>query len=233
MTPSIMEYFLTISKTLVPFILIPITLFFLLYLFIKPGCVDPNLPGPKRSRFLGISFGDDLDGETFEWTNWPPLCLHLSRRYNYKNWGGPTPNIGFGPAFYILITEDAIRHILRDNASNYVKSDTTKECLQEMFGDGILNVDGDLWKKHRMITTSLFTKDFVRYGAKVTAEKAEQVSSILDKLAETNEKEDSAKEECKLLSSSSSSSSRSISSSFFLSAYMLHFVRTCVVGTKT
>ena len=76
--------------------------------WIRPFKVSPDVPGPKRHWFLGIMFGDDDDFVSsgsdkdlaFDWNHWPTLSLSISRRYNFQTWGGPTPNVGFGGAFF-------------------------------------------------------------------------------------------------------------------------------------
>lgn len=77
-----------------------------LWWWIRPFPVDPSVPGTKRHWLLGTTFEDnenflsDKDKEAFEWGHWPTLSLAVSRRYNFRTWGGPTVNIGFGGAFF-------------------------------------------------------------------------------------------------------------------------------------
>ena len=87
----------------------------ILFWYIRPFRVSTDVPGPKRHWLLGVGFGDgdeftesssttttknDTSPEVFDWGHWPTLSLTISRRHNFRTWGGPTLNIGFGGAFF-------------------------------------------------------------------------------------------------------------------------------------
>ena len=53
----------------------------------------------------------------------------------------------------IIITQDVglIQHVLRDNHTNYRKSDFTTGKVGRLFGKGLLFSNGDYWLQHREI----------------------------------------------------------------------------------
>jgi len=59
-----------------------------------------------------------------------------------------------------------VKHILKDNFNNYVKSETGFSILNDLIGNGIFNVDhgphasdqGESWLIQRKVTSNIFTK---------------------------------------------------------------------------
>jgi cytochrome P450 len=49
----------------------------------------------------------------------------------------------------LLNRPDAIRHVLLDHATNYVRSPVTRRVLQPILGDGLLLAEGAAWKHQR------------------------------------------------------------------------------------
>jgi hypothetical protein len=77
--------------------------------YVRPFPVSPDVPGPKRHWLFGVVFGDGDDSmqrdeqqqqRHFDWGHWPTMSLAISRRYNFRTWGGPSINLGFGGAFF-------------------------------------------------------------------------------------------------------------------------------------
>eukprot|EP00978_Attheya_sp_CCMP212_P016467 scaffold43153_cov45-Attheya_sp.AAC.1 len=161
-----------------------------LYWAVKPQYVDPHLPGPKRAPFFGVTFGaeskefggavggEDPQASSFEWSKWPTLGLELSRQYGFRTWGGPTLNIGFGGAFFNIVSPAELQHILKDNFDNYVKGQVARQCLKELLGTGIFTADGPLWKRHRSTVTALLSKDLIRHSTTLLHSKLQQVEQM-------------------------------------------------------
>ena len=160
----------------------------LVYIWIRPKHVDSSLPGPKRHWLLGATFGESskmLDGG-FGGDKWPTLSVILSRKYDFQTWGGPSLNLGFGGAFFNVVTPECLQYILRDNFDNYQKGKLTKS-LRELFGRNVVSTDGDAWKFHRQIVVASLNHDTVQYSAHVLVEKLEKVERLLDERAESDE----------------------------------------------
>lgn len=76
---------------------------------------------------------------------------------------------------YVVNHPDHIRHVLKDHHSNYVKSADYKE-LKPILGDGLLNSEGDLWKRQRKLISAEFTHEKIRQQGKMMVEAAERVA---------------------------------------------------------
>lgn len=57
---------------------------------------------------------------------------------------------------HIFFHPDAAKHILKDNAKNYVKG-RTFEALRPFLGNGLLNSEGEVWKRQRRTVAPEFT----------------------------------------------------------------------------
>lgn len=49
------------------------------------------------------------------------------------------------------------KHVLVDRAADYPKAPMELQLFQALFGQGLLGIDGDLWRKHRRTMASTFT----------------------------------------------------------------------------
>lgn len=60
----------------------------------------------------------------------------------------------------IVFTTDPknIEHALKLNFDNYIKGAVFRDPFTDLLGDGIFNVDGELWHKQRKISSKMFTK---------------------------------------------------------------------------
>ncbi|XP_023748527.1 alkane hydroxylase MAH1 [Lactuca sativa] len=109
--------------------------------------------------------------KTLKDRNWLPLGLfseiltNLHRLHDvlaiYLNRSGGTFMLK-GPWFAnmdMLLTTDPldIHHVLSKNFPNYPKGQNYRK-LFDIFGDGIVNIDGHLWEIHRKTIKSLFTQ---------------------------------------------------------------------------
>ncbi|KAL7557026.1 hypothetical protein ACA910_014239 [Epithemia clementina (nom. ined.)] len=153
----------------------------LLYWWIRPFQIDPNIPGPCRNGLIGVTFSDTkelMDGAHFNWAHWPTLSILLSRQYNFQTWGGPTLNIGFGGAFFNIVSPRCLEYILRDNFDNYVKGKLSRS-FKELLGETTFNSDGSKWKFHRKITVGLLNRQTVEQGALILCEKLHQLDRII------------------------------------------------------
>ncbi|MFC5372523.1 cytochrome P450 [Brevundimonas faecalis] len=92
-----------------------------------------------------------------------PLFLWQSWRDPLQIWGEAHFRElyvdGASPLGRTLVVSDpaGIRHVLTDNAANYVKGDLQRRVLGPMLADGLLLTEGDQWRRARRIMAPLFT----------------------------------------------------------------------------
>jgi cytochrome P450 len=86
---------------------------------------------------------------------------------------------------------DCAKHILVDNHRNYGKSDAFK-VIGQMLGNGLLNSEGDFWKKQRRLIQPAFHKQRLELVANITVEATERL--LQNNLLLRTEKVDFARE---------------------------------------
>ncbi|MEI9984969.1 MAG: cytochrome P450 [Aliidongia sp.] len=57
---------------------------------------------------------------------------------------------------YTLSDPDSIRHVLLDNAANYVKAEEDIRVLRPAIGNGLFTSEGETWRAHRRIMAPSF-----------------------------------------------------------------------------
>lgn len=153
-----------------------------IFWWIRPFPISKDLPGPERSGWLGVTLGSEsqelLKGESLEWGSWPTLGLELSRRYGFRTWGGPTLNLGFGGAFFYVVSPQSLEYILKDNCTNYPKGKLANS-FEELMGQAIFTSDGEVWKFHRRVVVSILSRETVAHGASLLHAKLRQVEDYL------------------------------------------------------
>jgi cytochrome P450 len=78
----------------------------------------------------------------------------------------------------VIVNEPAgIKHVLLDNAANYVKSEITRRLLEPGLGRGLLTTEGKTWRRHRRIMAPSFDlRSIVGYAQPMTDVTAELLS---------------------------------------------------------
>ncbi|KAL4254489.1 cytochrome P450 family protein [Abortiporus biennis] len=77
---------------------------------------------------------------------------------------GPTFSTGlFGEKRYFTVEPDHIKSILATDFNNFAKGGVVKFQMQALFGDGVFNADGDVWKFHRGMTRPFFSRDKISH----------------------------------------------------------------------
>ena len=70
---------------------------------------------------------------------------------------------------FIVNEPNAIRHVLLDNAANYIKSELTRRLLEPGLGRGLLTSEGETWRRHRRIMAPAFdARSIVNYAPIIT-----------------------------------------------------------------
>ena len=71
----------------------------------------------------------------------------------------------------------AIRHVLLDNAGNYIKSEISRRLLEPGLGRGLLTSEGETWRSHRRIMAPAFDpRSVVGYASTMTEVTQEQLA---------------------------------------------------------
>ena len=70
---------------------------------------------------------------------------------------------------FLVNHPDGVKHVLQDNATNYVKAGIVRPLLTPALGNGLVTIEGDTWRWHRRIMTPAFNaKSVAGYAGIVT-----------------------------------------------------------------
>ena len=145
-----------------------------LYRRLRPRRLPSTLPGPKSYPFVGI-----LPHVINTWEDWPEEAARLSHKYG-RTWGGGLPNVkGLSGAFFFVVNEKAVNHVLSQNFENYIKGPAFRSLYGDLLGWGIFATDGDLWRVHRKVMSNMFSRNLLRQTSKVSKAKLHEVADLL------------------------------------------------------
>eukprot|EP00249_Psilotum_nudum_P009141 c21735_g1_i1 orf=283-1797(+) len=83
---------------------------------------------------------------------------------------------------------DNVEHILKTNFNNYMKGSTSHHVQYDLFGLGIFNTDGELWKRQRKIASVEFSsKSFRDHGVAAFTKYSLRLAEILTVAAQKNQ----------------------------------------------
>jgi len=86
----------------------------------------------------------------------------------------------FQPAAVSTIDPAVVKHILKNNFENYPKGKLLRDRLTDLLGDGIFNVDGDLWHTQRKTSSKMFTANkFKNHIWRVVEKNSAKVVKVL------------------------------------------------------
>ncbi len=93
---------------------------------------------------------------TNPWTAWrDPIGMFHRVTQEYGN----VAMLKFGPLKYVVLNDpQAIRHVLLDNAKNYVKSRNYRG-VKLILGNGLLTSEGDFWRRQRKLAQPAFHRE--------------------------------------------------------------------------
>jgi cytochrome P450 len=83
---------------------------------------------------------------------------------------------------YIVNAPDGIKHVLLDNAQNYVKTELARRILEPGIGQGLLTSEGEVWKRHRRIMAPSFDPRSVTSYGPLMVEHTEAMLAQWDRL---------------------------------------------------
>merc|ERR1712151_549017 len=83
--------------------------------------------------------------------------------------------------FFYITDEANVRHVLSTNYENYEKGPSFRAVFGDFLGVGIFSTDGEQWKVHRQIASTMFSRNLLRRTTEVTLSKLFLVDEILQK----------------------------------------------------
>jgi len=106
------------------------------------------LPGPTIYPIFGNAL--DLFRNEHRLLDWI-TDLHYQYGINFRIY------LPFQPNFIFTSNPKNVEHVLFTNFSNYHKGPKFHEVSEDLLGNGIFAVDGDLWRNQRKVASQLFT----------------------------------------------------------------------------
>ncbi|XP_073130672.1 cytochrome P450 704B1 [Henckelia pumila] len=139
-----------------------------------------NAKDPKTWPFLGASIEQLLNYDRMH--DWLVEYLVKSRTVVV-----PMPFMT-----YTYTADPAnVEHVLKTNFSNYPKGEVYHSYMEVLLGDGIFNVDGELWRKQRKTVSFEFASKNLRdFSTVVFREYSLKLCAILSQSAHNNQKVD-------------------------------------------
>jgi cytochrome P450 len=136
-----------------------------------------DLQGPPTLPLLG----------TLHWaiTTADKMHDHLLRMTQSLGQTWKMDTLGFNFTI-ISMSPTNLQHMLKTNFDNYVKGADFYERFAPLLGNGIFNVDGEMWYHQRKVASNIFTtNNFQTYMTSVFLDMIERVTSVLDDAAQS------------------------------------------------
>ncbi|WP_459193972.1 cytochrome P450 [Halosimplex sp. J119] len=83
-----------------------------------------------------------------------------------------------GTPFYQLNSPEGIEHVLVHNNQNYVKGELFQESLGPVLGNGLLNSEGEFWRRQRHLIGPAFEPDRIAEYAETMVERTEETAAL-------------------------------------------------------
>lgn len=103
----------------------------------------------------------------------PHECLlNLTRRY------GDMVAVGFDALERIVLVSNAeyLEHIFHQNPKNYDKQTPRWQKLRQLWGNGLLTADGELWRRQRQRIQPVFHQECLRNFAAIAADETQKMA---------------------------------------------------------
>lgn len=135
-----------------------------------------NMKGPKTWPLVGAAIEQLMNYDQMH--DW--LVKYL---FELKTVTVPMPY-----TTYTYIADPAnVEHVLKTNFANYPKGETYHSYMEVLLGDGIFNVDGELWRKQRKTASFEFASKNLRdFSTKVFREYSLKLCSVLSLASRQN-----------------------------------------------
>jgi len=121
-------------------------------------------PGPS---------GRPLVGSLFEYVRDPFAFVERCAR----EYGDLAYYEVLGRPFYQVNSPDDIEHVLVQNNQNYVKGELFQESLGPVLGNGLLNSEGEFWRRQRHLIGPAFEPDRIAEYAETMVDRTEETAT--------------------------------------------------------
>jgi len=132
---------------------------------------DPARTSPA-TRPPGPS-GRPLIGSLFEYVRDPFAFVERCAR----EYGDLAYYEVFGRPFYQVNSPEGIEHVLVQNNQNYVKGELFQESLGPVLGNGLLNSEGEFWRRQRHLIGPAFEPDRIAEYAETMVDRTEETAT--------------------------------------------------------
>ncbi|KAL3684940.1 hypothetical protein R1sor_002962 [Riccia sorocarpa] len=126
-----------------------------LYVCVHRWILQASYRGPKGWPIMGIFnevFWIFRSGRIYEWGEEKMRLYYPTFRMKL-----------FHTSYIVTVDPVNVEHVLKTNFSNYWKGETERTRFFDLLGYGILNSDGELWRRHRKVGSHEFASKILRY----------------------------------------------------------------------
>eukprot|EP00041_Stephanoeca_diplocostata_P010119 m.160631 g.160631 ORF g.160631 m.160631 type:complete len:529 (+) comp18030_c0_seq3:189-1775(+) len=119
------------------------------------------------------------------WETIPDWILKYAKKNDFKKtWALYGLRLGaLGDGALIIQTPENVKHVLKDSFGKYEKTNMVRQPLVDFLGNGIFTSDGSVWKLHRKVAVSMFSRALLREGTHVALNQVHRVCDKLDTFA--------------------------------------------------
>ena len=120
----------------------------------SPAIIDP--PGPPANLLGFLSFL--VFGSPRDLTR---IYMDMAREY------GDVVRMGAGAwQFYFVSHPDYVQHVLQSNNHNYSRQSAFNEVVKQVFGNGLITSEGEVWRRRRRLAQPAFHRRQIENFAK-------------------------------------------------------------------
>ncbi|DBA00476.1 TPA: LOW QUALITY PROTEIN: hypothetical protein N0F65_002719, partial [Lagenidium giganteum] len=135
------------------------------------------LPVPPSTHWL---WGNTLDAMKYQKPRWHEWLKEESDRVHNQPW--LLSIMGTAPTL-VLSSPEAFEDVLQKQPDVFLKGPAKCELLRDFFGEGIVAVDGEAWRRQRRRTTQLLVSPrMMELMERVIQDKTRVLCQVLDKL---------------------------------------------------
>ncbi|KAL3691698.1 hypothetical protein R1sor_005349 [Riccia sorocarpa] len=152
---------------------------FAVYACVYRWVIHRNFKGPKPWPIIGATLEIVVSRAQQELGD---------RMVRYSKLFYPTWKMRFPGVDYVVSVDPAnVEYVLKTNFSNYPKGESQQTILYDVLGNGILNSDGDLWRRHRKVASHEFASKILRDNSSASFKvHAVSLCTILNQAADGN-----------------------------------------------
>ncbi|MGB0843867.1 MAG: cytochrome P450 [Alphaproteobacteria bacterium] len=97
------------------------------------------------------------DPNRFSWVKYLKGGANILNEWDEKHYSSPTHAVSIAGLKLIYLNDDAlISQVLQDTTGKFVRSKLQAQILDPILGQGLLSVDGEVWRKQRKVMAPVF-----------------------------------------------------------------------------